>query len=346
MAFLPMLRSLLILFVCLAFAARADDPRELHLLCWTEYVPQKVIDGFSKQASAHVLMENYNSNAQMLAALRAKPGYFDLIQPSGFYAETLEENGGLEALDLSRIPNVRNLDPRLRALGKDTEGRFSVPWMAGTVGIVVNTERVHEPVRNWADVFDGSHAGRIVVVNDPREMVAWALAALDLPMTSVDDASLARVAPVLEKWLPQVRIFDSDSPSRALLSGEADLGIVWSGEAALLWQRDRKFQYILPERGAHRFVDRLAIPQGAPHHALAEEFINYCLDPEVSALISAEYPYTNPNLAARHLLTSDQLANPASYPPGDPALPSLRNVGNTPDAVDAFVRHLRERIGK
>src|ERR1700733_5393795 len=77
MEFLPMLRSLLILFVCLAFAARADDPRELHLLCWTEYVTQKVIDGFSKQASAHVLMENYNSNAQMLAALRAKPGYFD-----------------------------------------------------------------------------------------------------------------------------------------------------------------------------------------------------------------------------------------------------------------------------
>jgi spermidine/putrescine transport system substrate-binding protein len=218
--------------------------------------------------------------------------------------------------------------------------------MAGTVGIVVNTERVHEPVRNWADVFDGSHAGRIVVVNDAREMVAWALAALDLPMTSVDDASLARVAPVLEKWLPQVRVFDSDSPSRALLSGEADLGIVWSGEAALLWQRDRKFQYILPERGAHRFVDRLAIPQGAPHHALAEDFINYCLEPEVSARISAEYPYTNPNLAARRLLTADQLANPASYPPGDPKLPSLRNVGNTPDAVEEFVRSLRKRIGK
>jgi spermidine/putrescine transport system permease protein len=341
-----MYRFLLILNVCFAFAARADDARELHLLCWTEYVPQKVIDGFSKQTLARVLVENYNSNAQMLAALRAKPGYYDLIQPSGFYAETLEENGGLEALDLGRVPNVRNLDPRLRALGKDTEGRFSVPWMAGTVGIVVNTERIHGPVRNWADVFDGSHAGRIVVVNDAREMVAWALAALDLPVTSVDDASLARVAPVLEKWLPQVRIFDSDSPSRALLSGDADLGIVWSGEAALLWQRDRKFQYILPERGAHRFVDRLAIPHSAPHHALAEDFINYCLDPQVSAWISAEYPYTNPNLAARRLLTPEQLANPASYPPGDPQLPSLRNEGNTPDVVEAFVRGLRERIGK
>jgi len=341
-----MLRFLLILNVCFALAARGEEARELHLLCWTEYVPQKVIDGFSKQEKARVIVENYNTNAQMLAALRAKPGYYDLIQPSGFYAATLQENGGLEALDLGRVANVRNLDPRLRGLGKDTEGRYSVPWMAGTVGIVVNTERVHGPVRNWADVFDGSHAGRIVVVNDPREMVGWALAALDLPITSVDDASLARVASVLEKWLPQVRVFDSDSPSRALLSGEADLGIVWSGEAALLWQRDRKYEYILPQRGAHRFVDRLAIPKGAPHRALAEDFINYCLEPSVSAMISAEYPYTNPNLAARKLLTPAQLANPASYPPGDPELPSLRNVGNTPDAVDAFVKGLRERIGK
>ena len=341
-----MRRFLLILIACLACAARADDPHELHLLCWTEYVPQKVIDGFAKQAAARVVVENYNSNSQMLAALRAKPGYYDLIQPSGFYAETLEENGGLEAIDPGRVPNVRNLDPRYRPLGKDTEGRFSVPWMAGTVGIVVNAERVHGPVRNWADIFDGRHAGRIVVVNDAREMVAWALAALDLPMTAVDDAALARVAPVLEKWLPQVRFFDSDSPSRALLSGAADLGIVWNGEAALLWQRDRKFQYFLPERGAHRFVDRLAIPKGAPHHALAEDFINYCLEPEVSAMISAEYPYTNPNLAGRGLLTPEQLANPASYPPGDPELPSLRNVGNSPEAVEAFVRNLRERMGK
>ena len=106
-------------FACFAYVAcllsfwRASRGgcRELHLLCWTEYVPQKVIEGFSKQAKAGVIVENYNSNAQMLAALRAKPGYYDLIQPSGFYAETLEENGGLEALDLGRVPNVATSDP-------------------------------------------------------------------------------------------------------------------------------------------------------------------------------------------------------------------------------------------
>jgi len=151
---------------------------------------------------------------------------------------------------------------------------------------------------------------------------------------------------VLRQWLPQVRIFDSDSPHTALLQGDADLGIVWSGEAALLWQKDHKYRYILPHEGAHMFLDSLAIPAGAPHKALAEDFINYCLEPEVSARISAEYPYTNPNLAARQLLSPEQLANPASYPTTEGRLLPLRNMGNDTKAVDAFVHRLRESLGK
>jgi spermidine/putrescine transport system substrate-binding protein len=338
-----MLRRIVIALL-LSLAAACAEERVLNLLCWSEYVPQAVIDGFAKKSRARVSVENYNSNEQMLAKLREQPRHFDLVQPSQFYVETLAKSGGLEALDLTRIPNVRHLDPRYRSLPHDPEGRFSVPWLAGTVGIVVNTERVKEPVETWADVFCGKYAGRIVVVNDPREMVAWALAALGLPITDVNEANLARVRPVLERWLPQVKVFDSDSPKDAFLTGDAEIGIVWSGEAALLWQRDRKFRYVLPREGAHMFLDSLAIPAGAPHKTLAEDFIDYCLDPAVSALISNEYPYTNPNLAARRLLTRAQLDNPASYPPGDPLLQPLRNEGNDTRAVEAFVHEIRAKL--
>ncbi len=177
-----------------------------------------------------------------------------------------------------------------------------------------------------------------------REMAAWALASLSLPITDVSPPLLALIEPVLEKWLPQVAVFDSDSPKSALLDGRADIGIVWSGEAALLWQKDHKFRYVLPERGAHMFVDSLAIPKAAPNQPLAEEFINYCLQPAVGVLVSEAYPYTNPNLAARRLLKPEQLANPASYPPGELNLPMLRNEGNTTQAVGAFVQKIRDRI--
>ena len=337
-------------FILLLFPFRVghgEEPaRVLNLLCWTEYVPASVTAGFEKERGVRVVVENYNSNEQMLAMLRAQPKHFDIVQPSQAYVEGLIQSGGLEALEPDRLPNLRHLDPQYRGLPHDPEGRFSVPWLAGTVGIAVNTDIVKEPIHTWADVFSGKYRGRIVTVNDGREMVAWALASLGLPITQVDDAALARTEPVLRQWLPQVSLFDSDSPHTALLKGDAVIGIVWSGEAALLWQKDHKYAYVLPKEGAHMFLDSLAVPAGAPHKALAEEFINYCLEPAVSVRISNEYPYTNPNLAARRLLTAEQLANPASYPQLDGKLLPLRNVGNDTKAVEAFVGRLRGSLGR
>lgn len=314
------------------------------MLCWSEYIPAEVVKGFEKAAGAKVELETFVSNEQMLANLRARPGFYDLVQPSGFYVETLARAGELEPLDFARIPNAANLDPNYRNLPFDPDSTYSVPWMAGTVGIVVNTARVSEPITTWADVFNGRYSGRIVAVDDAREMVTWALASLDLPITNVSDAALAQAEPVLRKWLPQVAVFDSNSPHDALLDGRADLGIVWSGEAALLWQKDRaKFRYIVPAKGGHRFVDNLAIPKSAPHKAMAKAFIDYCLRPEVSLEISRAYPYTNPNAAARKLLTPDELQNPASYPPEMSSLPMLRNEGNSTAAVTAFIARLRSK---
>lgn len=341
-------RLLLFCLILLAPICRGKDPDEpvLNLLCWTEYVPASVTEGFTKQSGVRVVIENYNSNEQMLAMLRARPGHYDLVQPSQAYVETLIQSSALEALDAARIPNLRHLDPQFRGLPHDPELKYSVPWMSGTVGIVVNTEIVKEPIRTWADVFTGKHRGRIVAVNDQREMVAWALASLGLPITHIDNDALAKTEPVLRQWLPQISVFDSDSPHTALLDGRADIGIVWSGEAALLWQKDHKFQYVLPKEGAHLFLDSLAIPAGAPHKSAAEDFINYCLEPEVSISISKEYPYTNPNLDARKLLSPEQLGNPASYPQVTERLFPLRNVGNDTKAVDQFVRRIRDEIGR
>ncbi|HEY1173881.1 MAG TPA: spermidine/putrescine ABC transporter substrate-binding protein [Verrucomicrobiae bacterium] len=340
------LRAFAFLWLFAIFIPRASQAAELHLLCWTEYVPKTVIEGFERKTGAKVLLEHYNSNEQLLAMLKAKPAYYDLVQPSGFYVETLAKQGGLEILDYSNIPNAKHLDPKYRGLMHDPENRYSVPWLAGTVGIVVNTERVKEPITTWADVFSGKHSGRIAVVDDHREMAAWALASLGMPITNVSNEALQKTVPVLEKWLPQIAVFDSDSPKDALLNSKADIGIVWSGEAAALWLKDRKYRYVLPKEGAHMFLDSLAIPKGAPAKALAEEFINHCLEPKASVLISNEYPYTNPNLAARKLLTPPQRENPASYPPEHLKLSPLRNHGNTTVDVHRFVQGIRDRVRK
>ena len=253
----------------------------------------------------------------------------------------LVKQNAMLPLDFATLPGFANIGAEYRNLPHDPEQRFTVPWMSGTVCIVVNTERVNTRIRGYRDVFQDRYKGRIVVLDDPREMVGWALATLGHGPNDVDPATLEMARPVLRKWLPLIKLFDSDSPKTALLDGDADIGIVWSGEAALLYNENPKFKYVLPSEGAHQFIDSLAIPANANSPEAAMLFMNYILRPEVSKLISADFPYTNPNLAARKELTPEELANPASYPPGNPKLETFRDIGDRAVPIDKMVTDLK-----
>ena len=230
-----------------------------------------------------VSMETYSSNEEMLAKLFAGGGNYDIIQPSEYVIEGLIKESLLTPIDHASIPNMKNLAPEFTNMSFDPGNKYSVPYMAGTVGIVVNTEVVQDDIKSYNDVFQEKFAKNIVVLDDAREIVSWGLESLGIPVNEVSDENLAKVKPLLEKWLPLVKVFDSDSPKTALLNGDVALGVVWAGEGAILLNEDEKFKWIVPAEGGHLFVDSLAIPKTAKHVKNAELFINYVLRPDVSA---------------------------------------------------------------
>ena len=334
--------SLLALSVLLAPSA-LTAAGVVNLFGWSEYVPQAVLDGFTAETGIMVNFETFASNEELLSKLVAGGGAYDLVQPSDYAAEVMIRRQMLAPLDPAKLPNLKNIDPALMRLPHDPAGAYTVPYMTGTVGIVVNTGKVHEPIRGYRDIFQPKFKNRLVVLNDSRELVTWALYAQGLAANDVTPANLAKVRPLLAEWVKLVKVFDSDSPKTALLNGDVDIGVVWSGEAAILWTQDRKFQYVLPAEGAHQFIDVLAIPAKAKNRDEAHAFINYILRPEVSRLISAAFPYTNPNLAARKLLTPEELANPASYPKGG-RLETFRDIGKTATVIDKLVTDLKSAL--
>jgi spermidine/putrescine transport system substrate-binding protein len=203
-----------------------------------------------------------------------------------------------------------------------------------------------ETVAGYADVFQPKYAGRIVIVDDALEIVTWGLATLGIGPDGVTTENLAKVRPVLAAWLPLVKVYDSDSPKTALLNGDVDLGIVWSGEAAMLIKEaPGKFAYVLPSEGAHMFIDNLVIPKGAQDVRAAHRFIDYVLRPEIGRQISEAFPYTNPNLEARKLLSQAERDNPASYPTGNPKLATFRDIGPMAAEVDKLFTDLKARSG-
>lgn len=315
----------------------------LKLFAWSEYIPKNVIDQFTKETGIKVTMENYTSNEEMLAKLLVGGPAFDLIQPSDYAVQAMIKEDLLYQLNQTKIPNLKNIAPEFRKMSFDPGNKFSVPWMAGFVGIVYNAETIAGPVVGYRDVFTKDHAGRIVIIDDAREIVTWALVTAGIPINEVNEDNLATITPLLSDWISKVKVFDSDSPKTAMSEGETDIGVVWSGEGALLYEENPKFQWVMPTEGVHMFVDNLSIPKTSQNKEKAETFINFILRPDISKLISDEFPYYNPNMEARRLLTQAQLNNPASYPPGfDPTKVNFfQDVGEQTAKVDQLITKLK-----
>ena len=340
------LSLLLTLLVGLAAPLPAAAAEELNLFAWSEYVPQSVLDGFTKATGIEVNYETYASNEEMLAKLMSGAASYDLVQPSEYTVEAMIKEKMLLPLDHSKLPNLKNIGKQYWGQPYDPKLAYSVPYMQGTVGIVINTEKVKDPVTGYVDVFQPKYKGRLVVLDDALEIVTWGLATQGIGPDGVTKANLVKVRPVLATWLPLVKVYDSDSPKTALLNGDVDLGVVWSGEAAILIQEQgKKFKYVLPKEGAHMFVDSLAIPKGAANPSAAYKFIDYVLRPDVSRKISEEFPYTNPNMEARKLLKPEELANEASYPTGHPKLQTFRDIGPVAADVDKLITDLKAKAG-
>ena len=327
----------------LAFTGATHAAEKLNIYCWSEYIPQDVIDDFSKETGIKVSVENYASNEEMLAKLGAGGGSFDIIQPSEYVVEALVKEKLLRPLDKKAIPNLKNIDPKFLSMSFDPGNKYSVPFMAGTVGIAINTELVKDDIKSFSDVFKPANKGKIVALDDAREIVSWALLSKGIPVNDVSDKNLEKAKGVLSDWIPLIKVYDSDSPKTALLNGDVAIGVVWGGEGAILLNENKKFRWVIPAEGTHLFIDSLAIPKTAKNFANAEKFMNYILQPEVSKKISEAFPYLNPNKEAVKLLTEEQRNNPASFPSAKDLtkMEIFKDIGERGSVIEEIVTSLK-----
>jgi spermidine/putrescine transport system substrate-binding protein len=100
---------------------------------------------------------------------------------------------------------------------------------------------------------------------------------------------------------------------------------------------------VIPAEGTHLFIDSLAIPARSKNAENAQKFMNFVLRPEISKEISEAFPYLNPNLAARELLTPEQRNNPASFPTDEQlrSMQTFEPIGQQASVVDELITTLK-----
>jgi spermidine/putrescine-binding protein len=326
-----------------ATACPAPDPKvevtstELNLFVWTEYIPQQTIDCFEEVYGITVNQSEYSSNEEMYAKLNAGGASFDLIQPTDYIVELMIRQGMLQELDKSRLSILENIDPNYLNLPFDPDNKYTIPYQAGTDGLVYNTDTVENPPASYADLWKPEYAGRLVLLDDSRIVIGATLLTLGYDPNTTDPAQLAEAQARLAELVQGVRLFDSDSPKTALIAGDVDLGITWTGEAVLAQRENPAIQYTYPSEGVIMWQDNYAIPVDAPHLDAAYAWLNYTMQGDVFWKMLEDFPYTNPNAAALEYAKENHPALYTAYMDS--------NITNTPDEVIA-AGHRIEDVGE
>ena len=329
--------SLLIIILCTG-CSNKKEKSELNVLNWSSYIPNEIIVDFEKETNIKVNYGTYSSNEECLAKVSsAKKGTYDLIFPSDYMIEIMKSRELIEPLEKNKLENISNLNRSYLGLEYDALNEYSLPFIATSTLISVNTDEIKDEITSYNDLLNPKYKNQIVLIDDQRIIIGMALLALGYDMNSTEEQELNEAKKWLEQLKPNLKAYDSDSPKNFLISKEANIAVLWNAEGALASQENSSIKNIFPKEGVALSIDNFAIPVGAKNKEELYKFIDYILRPNVMQKIIESYPYKSVNTGTDVLIKDTYYGlEPASNIP-DEVIKSgyfVKNIGSDIKAYD------------
>lgn len=270
----------------------------LKVFNWGEYIGDNVISDFENEFGVNVIYEYFDSNEMMYTKLEAGDSY-DVIVPSDYMIERLINEGALQPIDKSLVPNISNLTDDVNGYDFDPDHTYSVPYFYGSVGIVYNKNNVPLELleeQGWDILKNTDYKGSVYMYDSERDSFMVALKALGYSMNTEDEAEIEQAY----NWLIELNntmepAYVTDEVIDAMAGGVKDLAVVYSGDAAYILSENEDMGYYTPMQGTNIWCDAMVIPANAENPALAHEFINYVLSYDASYDNSSTVGYTSTN---------------------------------------------------
>ena len=310
------IRTMLALLVGLLFALPAGAVEKVYVYNWTEYIPESLLEQFTRETGIEVVYSTYDSNETMYAKLKLiqKDGY-DVAFPSTYFVSRMGREGMLQPLDRALLPNMKDLDPALLDKPYDRGNVYSIPYMWGSTGIGVNSKEIPlASVTSWKDLWNPQYKGKLLLQDDMREVFHMALKIKGYSSNTTDPKQIEEAYLLIKELMPNVLLFNSDSPRLPYLAGEVNLGMIWNGEAYMAEQENPAIRYVYPKEGVNLWVDSYVIPKSARNVKNAHAFINFMMKPEVAKICVEENGYASPVLTALPLLDEAVRNNKTVFP--------------------------------
>ena len=300
----------------------AKDKDELVLYTWDGMVPQEVLDDFEKETGTKVVYSNFDTDETMLEKLsQAKGGDYDVVIADDYIIESAVKEGLVQKLDKDAITNWGNINPLFQGQFYDPDDEYTVPYGAGIPLIVYDPDQVDIDIKGYKDLWDPSLEDSVAIIGAYRVICGITQLSMGESMNEDDVDVISRTGEKLQELAPNIRLIQDDNTQNALLNGEASVAFLYTSQVTQALKDNPDLKVVYPEEGLGFGILGTFIPSEAPNVEAANEFINYLLQPEVTAKCINSVGYYNTNKAADDLV-DENLVVPDDVTKGE----SIENV--------------------
>lgn len=320
--------SVLLAVSCLAGLSGCGSSKKttLYVYNWGQYISEgddgslDVIAAFEEAyPNIRVQYSTYDSNEIMYSKLSNGGITVDVIIPSDYMIGRMVQEGMLEELNFSNIPNYQYIDDSFKNTSYDPENKYSVPYTWGTVGIIYNTKYVDEAdVTGWELLWNEKYAGKILMFDNSRDAFGIAEYLLGYDVNTTDEAELQACAAKLAEQKPVVQQYVMDQIFDAMENEEAWIAPYYAGDYLTMVEENPDLAFYRPTaQGYNMFIDAMCIPTCCQEKEAAEAFINFLCSPEISSANMEFLGYSVPSTAAKELMDPEVAGSEVAYPDAD-----------------------------
>lgn len=305
-------------------APAAEVESELFVYNWSDYISPNNIEAFKGEFGVtNFVYDIFSNNEELIAKLQGGASGYDLACPTAEYVPGMVEEGFLAKLDLSRIPNVKYINPTFKGLWWDPTDEYQVPKDYGTTGILWRKSLLPSVPASWKEFYElvkGEASGKTVFVDSMGDVFVFPLKMLGYSLNSNEPSELEEARKILLEVAPHILALDSDTYGDKMATGEAALTLGWTGPlgqelADLVAEGDAG--YSVPSEGTLFWMDTWVMLADAPHPNAAYAWLDFIHRPEIQAEETNYNLYATPNDAAKEFVDPEILNNPAIFPPDD-----------------------------
>ena len=323
---------------------KGSEGTTINVFNWGEYISDSYENGmldvnaeFEKLTGIKVNYVTYESNEDMYPKIKNGGASYDIIVPSDYMIERMIAEDMLMEFDVEGLPNYHYVSEKYRNMYYDPDNKFSVPYNVGMVGLIYNTKLVKEEPDSWTALWDERYAGKILMIDNPRDAFAIPQKILGYSLNSTDEKELSDVAQLLIDQKPLLQGYVMDEIYNKMESGEAALVPYYVGDFVCMKQVNDDLGFVYPKEGVNVFVDAVCIPKCSQNYEGALKYINFLLDPEIGVNNALYIGYATPNEGViEHPAYAEMKDNEYLYP-DEENLPKVEYFRNLPqETLDMF----------